>query len=424
MATKASGEGRNRGLPPLPGKGAPQISGSRPAGKRFRATLTKEQAALIYTLRPPDKDDPAPNKLAGNSQLLSKRFGVSPKAVRDVWNRRTWAHATKDQRKSTPVDMQLLERSVDSIDSDNTTSTCILPHREHGSCNRFGISTRSPGRPVGSKDSKPRRRRSSSMKGSSDCNDSRSQGSRCGPLLFYFEYCACLHVLHGCQFRPARILIAACVWDLLCRSCFSIATNYSLSLCLSVSLSLSPPHSSKNQTNSDYGWTSQSESPPISHEDDCGDAMDYLFPSMSMGEGSSGSTSSRTCQENDSNEDLSDDRSFPFFLSASILRQQNEFSIPERSCYPSQGMGPMGQILSQMGHVMSQGMGRAVSGGLPWHGTQQSSMSNMPNYHMMMGGGMIVGGHGVVEAGWGGKESNMMANSRHGRENASVFTYA
>ena len=27
---------------------------------------------MIYTLRPPDKDDPNPNKIAGNSQLLSK----------------------------------------------------------------------------------------------------------------------------------------------------------------------------------------------------------------------------------------------------------------------------------------------------------------------------------------------------------------
>ena len=52
------------------------------------------------------------------------------------------------------------------------------------------------------------------------------------------------------------------------------------------------------------------------------------------------STATRDC---DPQEDPSDDRSFPFFLSASILRHQQAepFSIPERTCYPSHGMGPM-----------------------------------------------------------------------------------
>lgn len=122
---------------------------------------------MIYSLRPPEKDDPMPNQLAGNSQVLSKRFGVSPKAVRDVWNRRTWAHATKDQPPITPADLELLELS---IDSEKSTPVNIKPRHENNMC-RTGISVRSPaGRPVGSKDSKPRRRRS--VKGGSPYTDS------------------------------------------------------------------------------------------------------------------------------------------------------------------------------------------------------------------------------------------------------------
>ena len=146
-----------RGLPPLPEK----AGGTRPPGKRFRATLTKEQAALIYTLRPPDKDDPNPNKIAGNSQLLSKKFGVSPKAVRDVWNRRTWAHATKDVPTGTATDdIDLLESSVESEKTLSFGVRSQDPERGFLS-GRGGLNQRSPGRPVGSKDSKPRRRRSS-----------------------------------------------------------------------------------------------------------------------------------------------------------------------------------------------------------------------------------------------------------------------
>ena len=122
----------------------------RPARRRFRATLTKEQAALIYALRPPDKDDPNPSKLAGNSQLLAKKFGVSPKAVRDVWNRRTWAHATKDAYANSAQGEGLDSSLVKSEDKLQDGSKIIRPK---------GIKMRSPGRPIGSKDSKPRRRR-------------------------------------------------------------------------------------------------------------------------------------------------------------------------------------------------------------------------------------------------------------------------
>ena len=32
--------------------------------------------------------------MKGQSVPVAQRFGVSPKTVRDIWNRRTWAHTT------------------------------------------------------------------------------------------------------------------------------------------------------------------------------------------------------------------------------------------------------------------------------------------------------------------------------------------
>eukprot|EP00960_Hanusia_phi_P008545 243663-Hanusia_phi.AAC.1 len=130
--------------------GPPSGVQGRPVRRRFRATLTKEQASLIYALRPPDRDDPNPSKLAGNSQLLAKKFGVSPKAVRDVWNRRTWAHATKDAYANSTPGEGMDSSLVKSEDRLQDGSKVIRPK---------GIKMRSPGRPIGSKDSKPRRRR-------------------------------------------------------------------------------------------------------------------------------------------------------------------------------------------------------------------------------------------------------------------------
>jgi hypothetical protein len=182
----ASGPG-GRGLPPLPDKGPSARAGSgRPPGRRFRATLTKEQAALIYTLRPPDKDDPNPNKMAGNSQLLSKQFGVSPKAVRDVWNRRTWAHATKDTPNTTTADLEVLENTLDGDKPGGSKALQDQPAGRHAGMNNF----RSPGRPVGSKDSKPRRRRSNAKAAFSGLPGGRS-------------YCGCVCV-------RARVLACVC----------------------------------------------------------------------------------------------------------------------------------------------------------------------------------------------------------------------
>ncbi|KAJ1477821.1 hypothetical protein T484DRAFT_2995142, partial [Baffinella frigidus] len=120
--------------------------------RRLRATLSKEQAAVIYVLRPPQKDHPYPRHVAaGNSQLLSKWFGVSPKAVRDVWNRRTWAHATGKHVPESVLDAlpMMMEQQAKARSA----------RRERPAVVKEGVVVRPPGRPIGSKDMKPRRRR-------------------------------------------------------------------------------------------------------------------------------------------------------------------------------------------------------------------------------------------------------------------------
>ena len=36
------------------------------------------------------------HSMRGMSIPVSKMFGVSPRAIRDIWNRRTWEHETAD----------------------------------------------------------------------------------------------------------------------------------------------------------------------------------------------------------------------------------------------------------------------------------------------------------------------------------------
>ncbi|EKX44357.1 hypothetical protein GUITHDRAFT_109806 [Guillardia theta CCMP2712] len=60
---------------------------------RPRAHITDRIACEIYLFRlsqPPDQLWlPTPASVA-----LGRRYGITPKAVRDIWNRRTWARAT------------------------------------------------------------------------------------------------------------------------------------------------------------------------------------------------------------------------------------------------------------------------------------------------------------------------------------------
>jgi hypothetical protein len=66
---------------------APVTGGKTP----FLVILTADQARMIYSLR---SESTAKNfelrSVAGKSSLVAELYGVSPKTIRDVWNRKTW----------------------------------------------------------------------------------------------------------------------------------------------------------------------------------------------------------------------------------------------------------------------------------------------------------------------------------------------
>jgi hypothetical protein len=67
---------------------------------RHRFVLNVGQARDIYELNYlASKRASTPNLLGqevSNSVLLAAQYGVSPKTIRDIWNRKTWAHTTAD----------------------------------------------------------------------------------------------------------------------------------------------------------------------------------------------------------------------------------------------------------------------------------------------------------------------------------------
>jgi hypothetical protein len=113
---------------------------------RKRAALTKQQAMDIFDLRIPRRGTGGSSvhlTISSRSVSISKAFGVSPKAVRDIWNRRTWCKATSSMLSET-----------DGILHENR----VKAFREND-WPKFEPQTRKVGRPRGSKDSKPRQRR-------------------------------------------------------------------------------------------------------------------------------------------------------------------------------------------------------------------------------------------------------------------------
>ena len=65
---------------------------------RKRAILSSQQAGEIFLLREAigSKVGERSNSLfTSNSNMAGAKYGISAKAVRDIWNRRTWRHATR-----------------------------------------------------------------------------------------------------------------------------------------------------------------------------------------------------------------------------------------------------------------------------------------------------------------------------------------
>jgi hypothetical protein len=62
--------------------------------RRPRSTLTAKAVSHIYTLKPADSLPSEDPRLESKSRIVSQFFGVSPKAIRDIWNHRTWKSVT------------------------------------------------------------------------------------------------------------------------------------------------------------------------------------------------------------------------------------------------------------------------------------------------------------------------------------------
>ena len=116
-------------------------------GVRKRTILTSETAAAIFKLRrisPGSQPSVLPiQAFSGRSVLVSRIFGISPKAVRDIWNLRTWRHVS---------------HALVPLVGDGTQAIEQNPTIEFLAAAAASIA-RPIGRPRGAKDSRPRRRR-------------------------------------------------------------------------------------------------------------------------------------------------------------------------------------------------------------------------------------------------------------------------
>mmetsp|Transcript_53917 Transcript_53917/g.112595 ORF Transcript_53917/g.112595 Transcript_53917/m.112595 type:complete len:241 (-) Transcript_53917:7-729(-) len=68
------------------------------SGSQFRprAVLSLAQVIEIYQYRKiPHRDRQCCDPLLGRSVAVAKKFNVSPKTIRDIWNRRSWAQETR-----------------------------------------------------------------------------------------------------------------------------------------------------------------------------------------------------------------------------------------------------------------------------------------------------------------------------------------
>jgi hypothetical protein len=109
--------------------------------------------------------------IPSRSRIVSKLFGVSPKAIRDIWNQRTWRNCTSPLSPAIEIEserhnkyLKLVEEMISQVST---------------------AQVKGVGRPRGSKDTKPRQRRTyrkedsimvtnaSAIPDSPKCNDLR-----------------------------------------------------------------------------------------------------------------------------------------------------------------------------------------------------------------------------------------------------------
>ncbi len=101
--------------------------------------------------------------IRGMSIPVSKMFGISPRAIRDIWNRRTWEHATADlweletfvEETEASLNEVLFSR-IDLIHRSDHHSAMLLVSPDFDSHTQQVKAVRQPGRPRGSRDKHPR----------------------------------------------------------------------------------------------------------------------------------------------------------------------------------------------------------------------------------------------------------------------------
>ena len=97
------------------------------SSKRYpRAILSETQAIKIYSYRKTKasccrKTDPL---LFGRSAAVATKFNVSPKAIRDIWNRRTWTQETRHLWTKDEQPMFRMEKRMHK-----RTRTCVMPRK-------------------------------------------------------------------------------------------------------------------------------------------------------------------------------------------------------------------------------------------------------------------------------------------------------
>ena len=93
--------------------------GANPNAPTIKTLLSALQAQEIYQMKPEPLKPSTMTMQRGQSQsrVLGERYGVSPKAIRDIWNKRTWSHATVDASISNEV-LSCASLPTSTIDND------------------------------------------------------------------------------------------------------------------------------------------------------------------------------------------------------------------------------------------------------------------------------------------------------------------
>ena len=137
----------------------------RPRAGHFLVILTAEQARSIYLLRRPSTSEgPSALSVAGKSSLVSEMFGVSPKTIRDVWNRKTWTQvpfdppSSGDCQESHPF-WQVTRSLWSEEEALQYARENMTPEQRAAAGDPALLAPKRRGRPPGSKDARPRKRR-------------------------------------------------------------------------------------------------------------------------------------------------------------------------------------------------------------------------------------------------------------------------